>query len=141
MSQYIFKNVSPVRRETMRAIKSSDTKIELSLRLLLFRKGYRYRKNCALIFGKPDIVFMRKKIAIFCDSEFWHGKNWSDKKKKIKNNKIYWINKIEKNITRDKKVNKTLLEQGWIILRFWEKDIKQNVEKCLAKIEKVYALR
>ena len=141
MSQYIFKNVSPARRETMRAIKSSNTKIELSLRLLLFKNGYRYRKNCTSVFGKPDIVFMRKKIAIFCDSEFWHGKNWSDKKKKIKNNRTYWINKIEKNIKRDQEVNEILLGQGWIVLRFWEKDIKQNIESCLTTIEKNYELR
>lgn len=121
----------------MRRIKSKDTSIEIKLRNALWVKGYRYRKNCKDIVGKPDICFKSKKLAIFCDSEFWHGKYLLDQKYIPSTNQNYWIPKIERNIERDKKVNIALAEQGWTILRFWQKDIEKNIEICIENIETI----
>lgn len=129
------------RSRNMKAVKSSNSEIENILRNSLWTKGYRYRKNFKKIFGKPDIVFLKLKIAVFCDSEFWHGKDWKNKKEKIKSNKDFWIKKIEGNIKRDREVNKILQKEGWIVLRFWGKDIKKNTKKCVFKIEKTIKKR
>ena len=118
----------------MKAIKNKGSKIETLLMKALWQKGYRYRKNDKSIFGKPDIAFKKYKIVIFCDSEFWHGKDWKIKIYEIKSNKEFWYNKIESNIERDKLVNKTLQEQGWIVMRFWGKEIQKNLNVCLEKI-------
>lgn len=123
------------RHKNMQAIKSKDTKIEIILRKALWQKGYRYRKNYKKIIGKPDIVFISKKVAIFCDSEFWHGFNWNENKSDIKSNRDFWIPKIEKNIQRDIEVNNTLRENGWTVIRFWGKDILKNLDNCITKIE------
>lgn len=129
------------RRKNMQAIKSKDTSIEKILRHGLWEKGIRYRKNYKTLAGKPDIVLTKYKIAIFCDSEFWHGYNWGEKKAKITVNRSYWIEKIEKNISRDLVVNNTLTSQGWTVLRFWGNEIKKNKNQCIeviiAEIEKV----
>ncbi len=123
------------RRKNMQAVKNKDSKIELLLRKALWEKGYRYRKNYSKIFGKPDIVFLSKKIAIFCDSEFWHGYDWNKKKQEIHSNKDFWIAKIERNIERDIEVNDFLQTNGWKVLRFWGKDIETNLFNCVQKIE------
>lgn len=120
----------------MRQVKSKNTKIEVMLRKELWSRGLRYRKNSKEVFGKPDIVFMSKKTAVFCDSEFWHGYDWDNKKKEIKTNRDFWIPKIEKNISRDKEVNETLENSGWTVLRFWGDDIKKNLQACADKIER-----
>ena len=125
----------------MQAIRGKDTTIEMMLRKKLWEKGYRYRKNYNKLAGKPDIVFPKYKIAIFCDSTFWHGYNWEEKKKRLDTNKEYWIKKIERNMERDKRVNEELTSQGWIVLRFWETDIKKNLDECVAKIEKAIQQR
>ncbi len=122
------------RRKNMQAIKSKDTSIELLLRKALWHNGIRYRKNYAKLPGKPDIVITKLKIAVFCDSEFWHGFCWEEKKLKISDNRQYWIDKIEKNMARDANVNQLLMEGGWIVLRFWGKDIKRNLSGCLEVI-------
>lgn len=124
------------RRKNMQAVKNKDSQIELMLRSALWNKGYRYRKNYAKLEGKPDIVLPKYKIAIFCDSEFWHGYNWQIRKNDIKSNKDFWIKKIEGNIQRDKNVNEILNAQGWKVLRFWGNDIKKNLAECVNKIEK-----
>jgi len=129
------------RRKNMQAIKAKDTKIEIMLRKKLWEKGYRYKKNYKNLSGKPDIVFTKYKVAIFCDPEFWHGKNWEEKKKRLDTNREYWIKKIERNIERDKKINQELTENGWIVLRFWEKEIKKNIDVCLRKIEEAIQQR
>lgn len=123
------------RRKNMRAVKNKDSKMELRLRKVLWERGYRYRKNCKDIFGKPDIAFLGKKVAIFCDSEFWHGYDWERKKHEIKSNKEFWYKKLEGNIKRDEQVNEELARQGWTVLRFWERDIKNDLEGCISKIE------
>ena len=121
----------------MSSIKNKNSKMELLLRHKLFAKGYRYRVHYKKAQGRPDIVFPKQKLAIFCDSHFWHGYKFKQQlKKKLKVNTRYWINKIEKNIERDKIVNKTLRKDGWIVLRFWEHQISEELDKCIKEIER-----
>ncbi len=130
-------NHSPEQRhKNMKAIKSKDTKIEIMLRKELWARGLRYQKNSKKVFGKPDIVFIGKKVAVFCDSEFWHGYDWDNKKKEFKSHQEFWIPKIEKNIARDSLVNETLENLGWTVLRFWGDDIKKNLQACADEIER-----
>lgn len=125
------------RSENMSRIRSGNTGIELMLRKELYKRGYRYRINDKTVFGKPDIVFKKKKIAVFCDSEFWHGKDYLEGKKP-KSNTDYWYKKIERNIERDKEVNQKLTEEGWAVLRFWGKDIQKKLDECIQIIEKLF---
>lgn len=118
------------RRKNMKAVKNKDSEIELLLRKELWSRGLRYQKNSKKVFGKPDIVFIGKKVAVFCDSEFWHGYDWDNKKKEFKSHQDFWIPKIERNIARDKEVTKTLEDSGWTVLRFWGKEIQQNLKSC-----------
>ena len=118
------------RHKNMQSVKAKDTAIELLLRKELWSRGIRYRKNVKSIIGKPDIAFIKKKVAVFCDSEFWHGFDWEHKKSDIKSNRDFWIPKIEKNIARDKEVNDALAADGWIVLRFWGQQIKKDVKAC-----------
>lgn len=120
----------------MKQVKNKDTEIEIMLRKELWSRGIRYRKNVRTVFGHPDIALIGKKIAIFVDSEFWHGFDWEKRKYDIKSNRDFWIPKIERNISRDQKVNKHLEENGWRILRFWGKEIKKDVNTCADIIEK-----
>ena len=119
----------------MQQVKSKDSKMELLLRKELWQRGLRYRKNAKKIKGKPDIVFIGKKVAVFCDSEFWHGYNWEERKNDFKSNQDFWIPKIEKNIIRDKEVNAYLEYDGWTVLRFWGEDIKSDVKRCADVVE------
>lgn len=121
----------------MSRIRSKDTKIEVELRRELWSRGLHYRKNVETIPGKPDIAFIGKKVAIFCDSEFWHGFDWENRKNDIKTHREFWISKIERNIQRDLEVNQLLEEQGWIVLRFWGKEIQKDLSGCADRIEKV----
>ncbi len=120
----------------MHQVKSKDTKIEVMLRKELWSRGLRYQKNSKKVFGKPDIVFIGKKVAVFCDSEFWHGYDWDNKKKEFKSHQDFWIPKIERNIERDKEVTEKLESEGWIVLRFWGNEIKKDVAGCAEIIEK-----
>ena len=122
------------RKKNMQHIKSKNTKPEMILRLKLWHKGLRYRKNYLPLIGKPDIVFVRQKIAIFVDGDFWHGKDLSKIKKQVKSNRSYWIHKIQRNMERDKEVNDSLTADGWLVLRFWESDIKLNTDDCVENI-------
>lgn len=114
----------------MQRVKCKNTEIELRLRKELWSRGVRYRKNVSKITGKPDIAFIGKKVAVFCDSEFWYGYDWERQRAAIKSNRDFWIPKIERNIERDKKVNEALKAEGWTVLRFWGNEIKNNVEQC-----------
>jgi DNA (cytosine-5)-methyltransferase 1 len=122
-------------KKNMQANKGTGTKPELLLSKALFVRGHRYRKNDKTIFGKPDLSFKKIKLAIFVDGEFWHGKNWEERKHDHKSNKEFWINKIERNIERDQEVNRTLRKQGWTVLRFWSKEIEKDIETCIKQIE------
>lgn len=125
------------RRKNMQHIRSDDTKIEVILRNALWNKGYRYRKNYKQLPGKPDIALTKYKIAIFCDGEFFHGKDWEILKPRLEksNNSGYWINKISRNRQRDDEVDKELLFLGWTVIRFWGKDIINNTDECVRVIE------
>jgi len=125
------------RKRNMRNIRCKDTKIERVLRKALWNKGYRYRKNYAALPGKPDIVLTRYKIAIFCDGEFFHGKDWEDLRIKMKNsnNGDFWINKIERNIHRDREIDMELAALGWQVIRFWGKEILKNTDECLKVVD------
>lgn len=123
------------RSKNMQAVKNKDSKIELLLRNALWEKGIGYRKNYTKLIGKPDIVLTKYRIAIFVDSEFWHGFDWENRKYDIKSNKEFWINKIENNINRDILVTNQLKSDGWIVLRFWGKEITDNLEQCIKDIE------
>lgn len=120
----------------MKRVKNKDSKIEIALRKELWSRGLRYQKNVTSIFGKPDLVFKGKKVAVFCDSEFWHGYNWEERKKDFKSHQEFWIPKIERNMERDKEVTEELQKQGWTVLRFWGKEIKKNTGGCADIIEK-----
>ena len=121
----------------MRLIKSKDTSIELLLRKELWKRGFRYRKNYNMLPGTPDIVLPKYRIVIFCDGDFFHGNNWNVLRERLKkcNNSDYWIPKIENNIERDRQIDNMLLEKGWAVIRFWEKDIKNNLAGCVDIVE------
>lgn len=122
----------------MRQVKNKDSVIELVLRKELWNRGLRYRKNVNSVYGKPDIAFIGKKIAVFCDSEFWHGYNWEERKKNFKSHREFWIPKIERNMERDAEVITKLESEGWTVLRFWGNEIKKNAAYCADIIEKAF---
>jgi len=119
----------------MQSIRSTETSIEVMLRKELWRRGFRYRKYCRDLPGKPDIVFKGHKLAIFCDSEFWHGYDWENRKEHIGTRRDYWIPKIERNMARDAEVNRQLESLGYTVLRFWGKRITSDVSGCADLIE------
>ena len=125
------------RRRNMQNIHQKDTSIELCLRKALWKKGYRYRKNVKTLPGKPDIVITKYKIAIFCDSEFFHGKDWEVLKPRLEigGHGDFWVKKITNNRRRDDEVNKKLLFMGWTVIRFWGKEIMKNTDECVRVIE------
>ena len=125
------------RHKNMQNIKSKDTKIEVQLRKALWAKGY--RKNDKKLPGKPDIVLGKYKIVIFCDSEFFHGKDWEVLKPRLEKgtNPEYWVKKIENNRRRDDEINKELTFEGWTVIRFWGKDIKNKLDECIKVIEDI----
>lgn len=129
------------RKKNMRAIRSKDTTIELALRKALWQRDIRYRKNYKGLIGKPDIVITKYRIAVFCDSDFWHGYDWENRKARIKSNQNYWIPKIERNMKRDREVTAALVEQGWIVLRFWEHTIRKELEECVDDIQEAVDVR
>lgn len=125
------------RHKNMSNIKNKDTGIEVTLRKALWEKGFRYRKNYKALPGKPDIALTKYKIAIFCDSEFFHGKDWESLQEQLKrgHNAEFWIKKISRNMIRDEEVNKQLMFMGWTVVRFWGKDIRKDVNQCVRVIE------
>lgn len=125
----------------MMRVRNKDSAIELLLRKELWARGLRYRKNVNKIMGHPDIAFKGKRIAVFVDSEFWHGYDWERRKEDFKTNRDFWIPKIERNMQRDKEVNEALRADGWIVIRFWGKEIKADVAKCADVVVEAYKSR
>lgn len=125
------------RSRAMRNIKGKDTSIEILLRKALWRRGIRYRKNYKKLPGTPDIAITKYRIAIFCDSEFFHGYNWEIKKQKLGHNKDYWIKKIERNMARDRENDFNLIAMGWIPIHFWGHEIQKRTEECVKAIEEL----
>ena len=126
------------RHKAMSHIRSKDTSIEIKLRKELWRKGYRYRKNFQKLPGTPDIALTKQKIAIFCDSDFFHGKDWYTvlRPRLLKgSNPEFWEKKILRNMERDKENNLALLNMDWTVIRFWGSEIQKNIDGCITVIE------
>lgn len=124
----------------MSAIPSKGTKPEIMLRKALWHENLRYRVNYNALPGKPDIVFTKAKVVVFCDGDFWHGHNWAirgraDLQEELAGYSEYWRNKILRNIERDDENNKSLKALGWTVLRIWESDIKSDLEGCIQLIK------
>lgn len=122
----------------MKSNKGKDTKPELLLRKELWRRGLRYRKNYKELYGKPDIVFLGARIAVFIDGKMWHGYDWEHQKDDFKSRRDYWIPKIERNIEHDYEVTQELISLDWLVMRFWDFEIKKNLQECADKIERAY---
>ena len=129
------KSKEAIRSFTMSRIRSKDTSIEITFRKALWRSGIRYRKNYNALPGKPDVAITKHRIAVFCDGEFWHGKDWNSAKDKLQTRRDYWVQKIERNIDRDNAIEKRLARLGWTVLRFWGKDIEKNLDLCIAEVK------
>lgn len=125
---------TPQRSKIMSRIKAKATKPEITLRKELYRCGFRYRVNYSKLPGKPDIVNKSLKLAVFIDGEFWHGYQWEKKKDTIKSNRAFWIPKIERNMQRDQENNKKLESLGYTVLRFWEHELKKDLNACVRQI-------
>lgn len=125
------------------ASKKSDTRCELALRRALWRAGCRYRTNVVELPGKPDIVFTKARLAVFCDGDFWHGKDWDERSKKLRRgtNSDYWLEKIRRNRTRDWRNTRALLDGGFTVLRFWESEILADPEGTARKVLQVLDAR
>lgn len=119
------------RSKMMSKIRGKNSKPELLFRKALWAKGVRYRINNKKLPGKPDISIMKYKLTIFIDGEFWHGYNWNKRKDQIKSNRNFWIPKIERNLQRDKEVNRELQEMGYTVFRFWANEVKTNLKTCI----------
>jgi DNA mismatch endonuclease (patch repair protein) len=122
--------------------KKTNNKPELLLRRALWKSGLRYRTNFEGLPGKPDIAFKRHRVAVFCDGDFWHGRDWTERKARLShgNNAVYWLRKIERNMERDIEVERSLSALGWTTLRFWESDIRRDLDSVVEKIQGVLAL-
>ena len=125
------------RKKNMKRIRSKDTSIEIILRKALWANGIRYRKNYNKLPGKPDIAITKYKIAVFCDSEFFHGKDWGKLKERLSKseNGDYWIKKIMRNQERDQEIDKQLRFLDWMVIHFWGEEIKKNTNGCVQVIE------
>jgi DNA mismatch endonuclease (patch repair protein) len=119
------------RSKIMSKIRGKNTKPELLFRKALWKEGVRYRVDSKKLPGKPDVSIQKYKLAIFIDGEFWHGYNWDERKDKIKSNRGFWVPKIERNMQRDREVNRQLNTMGYTVFRFWEKEIKSELNKCI----------
>jgi DNA mismatch endonuclease (patch repair protein) len=127
------------RRNNMQHIRSKDTKIEVLLRKALWNKGYRYRKNYDKLPGHPDIVITKYKIAIFCDGDFFHGKDWDVLRPKLEksNNSEFWVSKISNNRVHADEINNKLLYEGWTVIRFWGSEIKNDLKECVKVVDEI----
>jgi len=125
------------------ASRKTDTQPELLLRRFLFQAGLRFRKDVASLPGRPDIAFARAQVAVFCDGDFWHGKSWVARKKKLSQgtNGTYWVAKIERNIARDREIVAALRIRGWKVLRYWESEIRKHPQRIAAEIHRCVTVR
>ena len=135
-----------VTHKIMSSIKQKDTEPELILRKALWKRQLRYRKNYKQLPGKPDIVFVSKKIAVFCDGDYWHGHNWAVRglpslEEELSHYSEFWRSKILGNIERDRRNTALLEEMGWIVIRIWESDIRKDIDSCVARIQTIYSQR
>lgn len=135
-----FKGLKPASPSASRAARGAsrktDTRCELKLRRALWKAGARYRKNVSSLPGTPDIVFQGPRLVVFCDGDYWHGKDWEERRKKLARgtNSQYWLAKIQRNIERDEANNQRLKAAGWTVLRYWESDIHADVTRVATDI-------
>ena len=122
------------RSKIMSKIRGKNTKPELLFRKALWKQNVRYRIDNKKLPGKPDVSIQKYKLAIFIDGEFWHGYNWNERRETIQSNRKFWIPKIERNMQRDEEVNQQLTDLGYTVFRFWEGDIKTELDKCINDI-------
>lgn len=122
---------TPEIRKRMSKVRLKNGKAETILAKRLWHEGYRYRRNYKKLPGSPDIALTTYRVAVFVDGEFWHGENWEERKAKLKHNREYWIEKIEENMARDKRVDGQLQEMGWTTVHFWEKQVLKHTDECL----------
>lgn len=127
-------STTPEISKRMANVHLKASKAETDLAKELWRRGLRYRKNYRKLPGSPDIAILKHKIAVFVDGEFWHGKDWDQKKECLKTNQEYWIEKIEENIARDKRNDLLLFEMGWKPIHFWEKEVIKSLQFCADSI-------
>jgi len=132
-----------ITHKIMSSVKSKNTRPEIALRKALWHQGLRFRVNYKGLPGKPDIVFTRVKVVVFCDGDYWHGHNWALRGMKSLDEELagyseFWAKKIRRNIKRDEEVNRQLAELGWTVVRVWESDIKSDVLACGEGIVKIY---
>ena len=128
---------TPETRKRMSKVKLKGGKAETLLAKALWHQGYRYRKNDKKLPGSPDIVILKHRIAVFVDGEFWHGKDWENRKTRLKRNREYWIEKIEENMARDLRNDQLLTQTGWTPIHFWEKEVMKNLPACIIEIEEI----
>lgn len=127
-------STTPEISKRMANVHLKASKAETDLAKELWRRGLRYRKNYRKLPGSPDIAILKHKIAVFVDGEFWHGKDWDQKKECLKTNQEYWIEKIGENIARDKRNDLLLFEMGWKSIHFWEKEVIKSLQFCADSI-------
>lgn len=125
---------TPETRKRMANVKLKNGRAESLLAKKLWHLGYRYRKNDKRYPGSPDIAITKYKVAVFVDGEFWHGKDWEQRRLRLQRNREYWIEKIEENISRDKRNDAILIERGWIPIHFWERDVLRNTDQCASLV-------
>ena len=127
-------STTPEISKRMANVHLKEGKAEVALAKELWKRGFRYRKNCKKLPGSPDIAILKYNIAVFVDGEFWHGKDWDQKKGQLKSNQKYWIEKIEENMARDKRNDLLLSEMGWVPIHFWEKEVNKSLQSCVDDI-------
>ena len=120
----------------MSQVKAKGSKIEKLMASELRNRKITFRGNVRVVEGKPDFVIKGHKVAIFCDSHFWHVYSWKNRKLDHKSNKKFWLKKIERNMARDREVNKILRKQGWKVFRFWEHQILKHPDRCIERVKK-----
>lgn len=125
---------SPEISKRMSHVKTKRNSAEVMIAKSLWHRGYRYRLNYKALPGSPDIALTKYRIAIFIDGEFWHGKDFEQRKKKLKNNKDYWIEKIQENIDRDLRNDKLLRQMDWYPIHFWSNDVIKYCNQCIDEI-------
>lgn len=125
---------SPEVSKRMSHVKTKRNSAEVMIANSLWHRGYRYRLNYKALPGSPDIALTKYRIAIFIDGEFWHGKDFEQRKTKLKNNKDYWIEKIQENIDRDLKNDKLLRQMDWYPIHFWSNDVIKYCNQCVEEV-------
>lgn len=125
----------------MSMVRSSGSVIERMLGKALWADGIRYRKQYKKVPGRPDFALVGQKVAIFCDSAFWHGRGYPETGEQFKSNRDFWLPKIQRNIARDEQVNLMLFNLGWVVLRFWDDQILRDAEECVRVVRHVMEQR